>query len=145
GKALGDLLTTAPPAFRAVRGALNDINEPLETTRAAVTNVRPGVRDLARATPDVRGVFREAPEPLRKVPGVSDVGQPALKALTPALRDLRPVVPQLRKAAENVRKPLKCLGVYDVGQLLTRFAMPIRAGDVNGNFVRFPVIPTQRT
>ena len=145
GQALADLVKTAPPAFRDVRQALNDVNEPLEVTRAAVTNIRPGVRDLARATPDVRGVFREAPEPLRKIPGVSDVGQPALEALTPAFRDLRPVVPPLRFAFENLRQPLKCLGIYDVGQLLTRFAIPIRSGDINGNSVRFTLIPNKRT
>jgi phospholipid/cholesterol/gamma-HCH transport system substrate-binding protein len=144
GQALANLVKTAPPAFRAVRQALNDINEPLEITRDAVRDIRPGARDLARATPDVRGVLREAPEPLRKIPGVADVGRPALQALTPALRDLRPVIPPLRFAFQNLAQPLKCLGIYDVGQLLTRFAIPLRSGDQNGNSVRFTLVPNSR-
>ena len=145
GQALATLVKTAPPAFRAARVALDDINEPLEVTRDAVRDIRPGARDLARATPDVRGVLREAPEPLRKVPGVSDVGQPALEALTPALRDLRPVVPPLRFAFENLRQPLKCLGIYDIGQLFTRFALPFRSGIVAGTQLRFTLpLPHER-
>lgn len=144
GQALANLVKTAPPAFVAVRGALNDVNEPLEITRDAVRNLRPGVRDLAAATPDVRGVLREAPEPLRKVPGVSEVGQPALEALTPALRDLRPVVPKLRTLVENGRTPLKCLALFDVTQFLTRFGNILRTGEETGNFGVVSVVPEMR-
>lgn len=143
GGALARLLQTAPPAFRDVRRALIDVQEPLRTTTAAVTNIRPGVRDLARATPDVRGVLREAPRPLDKVPGVSRVGQPALRELTPAARDLRPLVPKLRFALENLRVPLKCLAKYSDGLGLTfsQLATLIRQGDNLGNTARFALVP----
>jgi phospholipid/cholesterol/gamma-HCH transport system substrate-binding protein len=141
GKSLADLLKVAPGAFADVRKALVDLQQPLETTTAAVTNIRPGVDDLAKATPDVRGVLREAPEPLNKVPGVSDVGQPALEALTPAVHDLRPLVVDIRTAAQNARLPLACLAPWNVFKVFTNLALLTRQGDPNGNTARFVVVP----
>ncbi|HEY2220589.1 MlaD family protein [Actinomycetospora sp.] len=141
GRSLADLVKVAPGAFRDVRKALVDLQDPLETTTEAVTNIRPGVNDLAKATPDVRGVLREAPRPLDKVPGVSDVGQPALEALTPALHDLRPLVVDIRTAAQNARLPLACLAPYNVGKVFTNLAYLVRQGDVNGNTARFILVP----
>ena len=106
-----------------------------------MTNIRPGVNDLAAATPDVRGVLREAPRPLDKVPGVSDVGQPALEALTPALHDLRPLLGDIRTAAQNARLPLACLAPLDVGRVFTNLALVTRQGDANGNGARFVLVP----
>ncbi|NMO92270.1 MlaD family protein [Actinomycetospora sp. TBRC 11914] len=141
GRSLADLLKVAPGAFADVRKALVDLQQPLETTTAAVTNIRPGVDDLAAATPDVRGVLREAPKPLDKVPGVSDVGQPALEALTPALHDLRPLVVDIRTAAQNARLPLACLAPLDVGHVFTNLAILVRQGDTTGNAARFVLVP----
>jgi phospholipid/cholesterol/gamma-HCH transport system substrate-binding protein len=141
GKSLADLLKVAPGAFSDVRKALVDLQQPLETTTAAVTNIRPGVSDLAAATPDLRGVLREAPEPLDKVPGVSDVGQPALEALTPALHDLRPLVVDIRTAAQNARLPLACLAPLDVGRVFTNLGILTRQGDTTGNAARFVLVP----
>lgn len=140
GQALANVLQTAPAALPVVRRALIDVQPALESTTAALVNLRPGVRDLARATPDVRGVLREAPEPLRKVPGVVDVGNPAVEALTPALRDLRPLVPKLRFAFETARVPLRCLAANasDIGAFFTKFALPLRQSDASrGNVARF--------
>jgi phospholipid/cholesterol/gamma-HCH transport system substrate-binding protein len=141
GKSLADLLKVAPGAFADVRKALVDLQQPLETTTSAVTNIRPGVSDLAAATPDLRGVLREAPEPLDKVPGVSDVGQPALEALTPALHDLRPLVVDIRTAAQNARLPLACLAPLDVGRVFTNLGILTRQGDTTGNAARFVLVP----
>jgi phospholipid/cholesterol/gamma-HCH transport system substrate-binding protein len=141
GKSLADLLKVAPGAFADVRKALIDLQDPLETTTEAVTNIRPGVKDLVTATPDVRGVLREAPKPLDKVPGVSDVGQPALEALTPALHDLRPLVVDVRTAAQSARLPLACLAPYNVFKVFTDLALLTRQGDANGNTARFILVP----
>jgi phospholipid/cholesterol/gamma-HCH transport system substrate-binding protein len=141
GKSLGDLLKVAPGAFADVRKALVDLQDPLETTTQAVTDIRPGVNDLAAATPDVRGVLREAPKPLDKVPGVSDVGQPALEALTPTLRDLRPLVVDVRTAAQNARLPLACLAPWNVFKVFTNLALVTRQGDNTGNSARFVLVP----
>jgi phospholipid/cholesterol/gamma-HCH transport system substrate-binding protein len=148
GKSLGDLLQVAPGALRDVRKALIDLQEPLETTTQAVSAIRPGVTDLATATPDLRGVLREAPPVLDKIPGVSDVGQPALKALTPALRDLRPLIVDIRTAAQNARLPLACLanmtsryGQTGAGEVFSSLAELTKQGDANGNAARFEVVP----
>lgn len=141
GRSLADLLKVAPGAFADVRKALVDIQQPLETTTQAVTNIRPGIGDLAAATPDVRGVLREAPTPLDKVPGVSDVGQPALEALTPALHDLRPLVSDIHTAAGNARLPLACLAPYNVFKVFTNLAYLTRQGDANGNGARLIEVP----
>ena len=99
------------------------------------------MNDLAAATPDLRGVLREAPRPLDKVPGVSDVGQPALEALTPALHDLRPLLGDIRTAAQNARLPLACLAPLDVGRVFTDLALVTRQGDAKGNGARFVLVP----
>lgn len=144
GKGLADLLRVAPPAFREVRKTLVDLQQPLETTTEAVTNIRPGVRALVDATPDVRGVLREAPRPLDRIPGVSDVGQPALRALTPALRDLRPLVPRLRDASNSLNTVLPCLAAYspDIGRWFTSLSDILQQGDSKGNWARFTLVPT---
>jgi phospholipid/cholesterol/gamma-HCH transport system substrate-binding protein len=141
GKSLADLVKVAPGAFRDVRKALVDVQQPLETTTQAVTDIRPGVKDLAGATPDVRGVLREGPQPLDKVPGVSDVGQPALEALTPAVHDLRPLVSNIDTAAEDARVPLKCLAPWNVFKVFTSLGFLTRQGDANGNAARFVAVP----
>ncbi|GAB3300970.1 hypothetical protein GCM10027511_16080 [Hymenobacter humi] len=151
GRSLGDLLQVAPDALRDVRKALIDLQQPLETTTRAVTNIRPGVRDLAGATPDVRGVLRESPPVLDKVPGVSDVGQPALEALTPALRDLRPLIVDIRTGARDARLPLACLAdmrsdrfpdkPYGAGRVFTSLAEVTKQGDETGNAARFELVP----
>lgn len=141
GRSLADLVEVAPGAFRDVRKALVDVQQPLETTTEAVTDVRPGVKDLAGATPDVRGVLREGPQPLDKVPGVSDVGQPALEALTPAVHDLRPLVSNIHTAADDARVPLKCLAPYNVFKVFTSLGVLTRQGDQNGNAARVLAVP----
>ena len=146
GRSLANLLTTAPPAFQAVRGALNDINGPLLTTDAAVRALqsrrpRPRRGHARRAGRAPRGP-RAAAQDSGRLRGRRAGPR---RALTPALRDLRPVVPPLREALGELPQPLQCLGIYDVGQLLNRFAIPIRAGDPQGNSVRFTLTPTERT
>ncbi|MCD2193749.1 MlaD family protein [Actinomycetospora endophytica] len=141
GRSLADLLKVAPGAFADVRKALVDLQQPLETTTQAVTAIRPGVGALAAATPDLRGVLRESPRPLDKVPGVSDVGQPAFEALTPALHDLRPLVTDIRTGAQNARLPLACLAPLDVGHVFTNLAILVRQGDATGNAARFVLVP----
>lgn len=48
-----------------------------------MTQLQTGSRSLGDATPDLRGVLVEAPQPLDKLPGVSDSAEPALGSLTP--------------------------------------------------------------
>lgn len=141
GRRLAELLTVAPGAFAETRKALVDLQKPLETTTEAVTDIRPGVVDLAGATPDVRGVLREGPQPLDKVPGVSDVGQPAVQALTPAARDLRPLITDIRNGTRDARLPLACLAPLDAGQVFSNLALVTRQGDQNGNWARLVLVP----
>ncbi|HKC28919.1 MAG TPA: MlaD family protein, partial [Jatrophihabitans sp.] len=82
GKPLGETLDRAPYTLAKVRGALQDLRQPLSDADAAITTLRPGANALGKATPDVRGVLRESIPPLRRLPGVADQAQPAVDALT---------------------------------------------------------------
>jgi phospholipid/cholesterol/gamma-HCH transport system substrate-binding protein len=109
-----------------------------------VQAIRPGVDALVDATPDVRGVLREAPRPLDKIPGVSDVGQPALRSLTPALRDLRPLVPRIRDFSSSLNQVLPCLSAN--APIIPRWFQSldniVQQGDANGNWARFTIVPS---
>jgi phospholipid/cholesterol/gamma-HCH transport system substrate-binding protein len=69
------------------------------------------------ATPGVRGVFREAPDPLGRVPGVADDAKPALADLGHTFDDARPFVPKLADALSSAEEPLRVLAPYapDIG------------------------------
>jgi phospholipid/cholesterol/gamma-HCH transport system substrate-binding protein len=95
GNALGDTLKTAPDALRRTRAALVNLDGPLADTKTAMTTFRPGAADLGKATPQTRGVLRDSPKPLDKVPSFSDSALPAVKDLTPTFDDLRPLSDQL--------------------------------------------------
>jgi phospholipid/cholesterol/gamma-HCH transport system substrate-binding protein len=95
GKALGEVLQTAPEALRKGRGALDRLAPTLENTKLAMTEFKPGAESLGRATPDTRGFFRESPQPLDEVPSFSSSARPAFEDLTPTAKDIRPLSRQL--------------------------------------------------
>lgn len=101
GGALADTLKTAPAALRDTRGALQHLDGPLNDTKVAMTEFRPGAADLGKATPQTRGFLRDSPKPLDKVPGFSDSAVPAVKDLTPTFDDLRPLSDQLTRTFDG--------------------------------------------
>jgi phospholipid/cholesterol/gamma-HCH transport system substrate-binding protein len=117
GRPLGDTVAKLPGTLVAVRGALDDAQSPLADLASATGELRSGAHAVGDATPDVRGVFREAPDPLGRVPGVADDAKPALADLGHTFDDARPFVPKLADALSSAEEPLRVLAPYapDIG------------------------------
>jgi phospholipid/cholesterol/gamma-HCH transport system substrate-binding protein len=112
GQPLGDTVTKLPGTLRAVRTALDDADQPLTDLASATGDLRSGAHSLGRATPDVRGVFREAHAPLDRIPGVSDDAKPAVADLSRTFSDAQSLTPKLADALSSVAPPLKVLAPY---------------------------------
>jgi phospholipid/cholesterol/gamma-HCH transport system substrate-binding protein len=138
GKPLGDALTQAPDTLKQVRGALQSLQAPLADTQAAMSALRPGADALGAATPDVRGVLREAVQPLDKLPGFDQKAEPAVGELTHVLSDARPLAPRLTTALENAHTPLSVLAPYspEVARFFSYAADALHEGDAAGNWLR---------
>jgi phospholipid/cholesterol/gamma-HCH transport system substrate-binding protein len=111
-KPLDASLRQLPGTLTAARGALDAVNGPLVDTRVAMEALRAGAQALGDATPDVRGVLREAPGPLAQVPGVADAADPAVGDLTHTFADARPFVPRLADGLSSAAPPVKVLAPY---------------------------------
>lgn len=127
GRPLGDTVSRLPGTLRAVHGALDDASQPLTDLAAATGELRSGAVAVGRATADLRGVLREAPAPLDRVPGVADDAEPAVADLTHTLADARPFVPRLADGLTSAAEPLRALAPYapdmgtfafDIGNLI---------------------------
>jgi phospholipid/cholesterol/gamma-HCH transport system substrate-binding protein len=112
GKPLADTVTKLPGTLRAVRTALDDADQPLTDLASAAGDLRSGAHSLGRATPDVRGVFREAHAPLDRIPGVSDDAKPAVADLSRTFSDTQSLAPKLADALSSAAPPLKVLAPY---------------------------------
>jgi len=117
-KVVGEL----PPTLRETQRALNDLNRPLRDVKSAVRDLEPGGAALGASADDLRGVLREAVDPLRKVPAVSGQAVPAVNELTGALRDARPLVPQLSRMLASSDALLHGLAPYatDAGRFFSQ-------------------------
>jgi phospholipid/cholesterol/gamma-HCH transport system substrate-binding protein len=143
GDALGATLDIAPEALSTTRQALLDLQQPLRDTGAAMAALEDGAVALGEATPDLRGVFREAPTPLEKVPGFSDNAEPALEELTPVFTDARPVAPKLTELVGDAASPLQTLAPYsfEISKWFTDAAHALSDGDAAGHWLRFTLLP----
>jgi phospholipid/cholesterol/gamma-HCH transport system substrate-binding protein len=112
GQPLGETLDKLPATLVAARGALHDADQPLADLSAATGDLHSGAHSLGQATPDVRGVFREAPDPLGKVSGVAHDAKPAVDDLDDTLSDAEPFTPKLADALTSAAEPLKVLAPY---------------------------------
>lgn len=92
GAPLRETVRDLPGVLRTARQGLSEINGPLLKTADAVEALDPGVRQLVKATPDLRGFLTESPPVARTVIRFTKEAEPALEELNPAVRDLRPVV-----------------------------------------------------
>lgn len=112
-----EILAKLPPTLREARSALDAVNQPLADVESTVQTIRPGGKALGAATPDLRGVLREAVPPLDRVPDVADTAEPAVSELTEAVVDLRPLAPRVRQTLGLTRKTLDGLSPYadDIG------------------------------
>lgn len=109
---LRDTLRALPATLDDARTGFDSINGPLSDTRAFLRDVRPGAAALAQAEPQLRGVLREAPAPLGKVPPVADDAKPALEGLATAMQDAQPLAPRLAELFTNLAEPVSALAPY---------------------------------
>jgi phospholipid/cholesterol/gamma-HCH transport system substrate-binding protein len=127
GKPLDETVQLLPATLRDMRGAFDGIQQPLQDTQSAMTDLRTGTAALGDATPDVRGVLREAVRPLDTLPGVVNSAEPAVDELTTVFADARPFVPRLADGLASAAEPLAVVAPYakdigsfafDIGNLL---------------------------
>lgn len=120
-EALQTTLEELPAVLRTAQRGLGAINPVLDTTANAATRLRPGVEQLVRATPDLRGFLTESPPVARTVVKFTEEAEPALEALVPAVRDAKPLVDQLRTTFALADPFLTTLTPYwpDAGRLVS--------------------------
>ncbi|MCE3554467.1 MlaD family protein [Pseudonocardia sp. RS11V-5] len=143
GRPAAETLKWAPDTLREARSALDSLNGPLASTRDAVTVVRPGAEALGQATPDLRGVLREAVRPLDKVPGVSGSAGPAVEDLTPTSANLQPLARQLGTTMDQAAPSTQYIGRYsnDLSLFFTYFADALKYSDTLGHgLMIYPII-----
>jgi phospholipid/cholesterol/gamma-HCH transport system substrate-binding protein len=112
GKPLEDTVQQLPATLESARGTFDALNKPLDDTEAALAGLRPGLADLGKATPDLRGVLTGGRAPLDKVPGVAGLAQPAVEDLTATVRDARPLIPVVSRGLTDVANPVNTLAAY---------------------------------
>jgi phospholipid/cholesterol/gamma-HCH transport system substrate-binding protein len=120
GKPLQDTIKDLPATLSDARAAFDSLDKPLDDTRTALAKVRPGAQSLGQATPDLRGVLREGPAPLNRVPGVARLAKPAVSDLTGTLADARPLAPALSRGLTDAALTLNTLAPYS-RQVVTFF------------------------
>lgn len=147
GVPLAEALNRAPATLHRLRGSLRALEAPLADTESAMTALRPGSRALADGLPDVRGLLREAPRPLEKIPGVAEQATPAVRDLTPAVTDARPLAPQLTRAFDSAADPLAVLAPYspEVAEAFTNLRRALDGHDGNRHWLRVLFVPSSET
>lgn len=143
GVPLEQTLDVAPEALANTRSALVDLQGPLRSTTSALTALEDGTEALGEATPDLRGFLRESPQPLGKVPGVSDSAGPALDGLTEVMVDARPFAPKLTELAADGAPLLQTLAPYspEIAKWFSNAESALADGDVDGHWLRFTLLP----
>lgn len=147
GVPLAEALNRAPETLHRVRGALRSLDRPLTDTESAMTALRPGGQALADGLPDVRGLLREAPGPLDKVPAVAEPAVPALRDLTGAVADARPLAPQLTRAFDTAADPLAVLAPYapEIAQAFTNLRRGLDGHDGDRHWLRALLVPSSES
>lgn len=142
GRAVRDMLRKAPATLAAARHSLDSLNRPLDETQEAATRLRPGAVALGRATPDTRGLLREAVPPLKQVPPVGKLAERAVTALTPAVERAQTAAEAIRAAMQPISLILATLSPYAAEALdvFTNAASAVHLGDSNGNWLRIAQI-----
>ncbi|MPY78508.1 MAG: MCE family protein [Actinophytocola sp.] len=143
GSQVARILERSPRALDEATSAMNALSGPLADTESAMRSMRPGAKALGDATADLRGVFREGIEPLRKVPGVADKATPAVGDLTGVMNDARPLASQLVDTTSDAAVPLSVLSPYrgEISTFFTRAASSLSQGDAAGNWLRIYLVP----
>ncbi|MBA0126773.1 MCE family protein [Haloechinothrix sp. YIM 98757] len=115
GEPLEHSIQALPSTLREARRGLDALNAPLADLESALVTLEPGGQALGAAADDLRGVLREAVDPMRKLPGVSEDANPAVEDLTHTISDARPLVPRVARAVEKASPALGDLAAYSTG------------------------------
>jgi phospholipid/cholesterol/gamma-HCH transport system substrate-binding protein len=108
--------------------------------------LRPGAKALGQATPDLRGLLRDAVPPLDKVPSVANAAGPPVQDLADLLADARPLAPAVREALGLASTPLGIIAPYsaEVSRFFTYMTSALSGGTPSAHQLRvYPVIGTQ--
>ena len=142
GQPLQSALEQAPGTLQALTPALRDLAGAASSTGAAAHDLAPAAAALGAATPDLRAGLREIVPPLRALPGVNGLAEPALGALATTLTDARPLAPALRRGINLLSLPLEVLAPYaaelDLG--VNGMRDSFSGHDAQGNFLRIVAI-----
>jgi phospholipid/cholesterol/gamma-HCH transport system substrate-binding protein len=122
GQPLQDTIAEMPSALVAAKGALDSLDQPLTSARAALTDLRPGGRALGQATQPLRAFLRDARVPLDKVPSVADSAEPAVSDLTGTVADARPLLKPVDTAVDDLDEFLYAFAPYagDAGRFFSQ-------------------------
>lgn len=144
GDQVGQTLDLAPETLAAASAALRSLNAPLADTSVAMRNLRPGARALALSVPDLRGLLREAVDPLERVPAVNEDAEPGVESLGALVEDARPLVTQLVDTGASASPFVSVLGSYafDISNFYTDAAGALSRGDSAGHWLRILLLPT---
>jgi phospholipid/cholesterol/gamma-HCH transport system substrate-binding protein len=147
GAPLAASLDKAPQTLADVRGALDNLRNPLIQTQQTMDKIGAGAAALGDATPDVRGVLREGVPPLNKVPGVAQQATPAVTDLTKVMTDAKPLAPRLAATIAMAKVPLGVIAPYapEMSLFFSYAADAAHLGDAAGNWLRIYVIPNLET
>jgi phospholipid/cholesterol/gamma-HCH transport system substrate-binding protein len=142
GKPLQSALEQAPDTLSALTPALRDLAGAAAATGAAAHDLGPGAAALGAATPDLRAGMREIVPTLRAMPGVNDLAEPALGALTTTLNDARPLAPAVRRGINLLSLPLDVLAPYaaELDLAVDGLRDSMSGSDAHGNFLRIVAI-----
>ncbi|GAA4115841.1 hypothetical protein GCM10022215_15020 [Nocardioides fonticola] len=135
GVPLRNVLLRAPGTLADARSALAELQEPIGATTDAVRVLRPGIKDLARQTPDLRRTLNSGTKTLRQVPSVARLAEPAVSSLADTASDLRPLAPQFSTAVVRAQQPLQAISSYgnNAGLFFDWFADALSQKLPNGN------------
>lgn len=146
GAALAKALQAAPAALTSAQAGLRALHQPLVHTHAALRALEPGLAALGTATPNLRGLLREAVTPLSKVPAVAGRATTPIGRLTTLLADARPLAPAVTEALGRASTPLAVIAPYapEISLFFTYATSALHQGDAAGHWLRFyPVFNSQ--
>jgi phospholipid/cholesterol/gamma-HCH transport system substrate-binding protein len=132
---LAATLRTLPATLDSAHRGFDRLNQPLADTASFFGDFRSGGAALARSENDLRGVLREAPHPLEKVPSVSDDAKPALADLRDTVADAHPLAPRLTQLFDNLAHPVQAVAPYarDTASLWARL-QNMTSENINGKY-----------
>jgi phospholipid/cholesterol/gamma-HCH transport system substrate-binding protein len=135
GAPLAETLRTLPATLDSAHRAFDQLNQPLADTASFFAAFRAGGAALARAENDLRGVLREAPHPLKKLPAVSDDAKPAVEDLRDTVHDAHPLVPRVTQLFDNLAPFVQAVAPYahDTASLWARL-QNMTSENINGKY-----------